>query len=251
MRATGVSVPGYLDTLGSAWEHPAACTPRSMKLFALVVAFGVVLGYLTGGRLYHFESLRLKFWWLAIVGLGIQFAPLPEGDVGTDLLIRTIVLSASYTLLVAFALVNIRIPGMVLVLIGLACNFAVIAANGGMPASAEALRDSGQDDVLELLREDGAAKHHLMTDDDVLTFLGDVIPVPQPIGQAISVGDVFMYAGLIWLIFGAMRGRTPSTSPAERERRRGKHRPGAPARSSTQDDFGFLPPGARRSGTAR
>ena len=250
MRATSVSVPGYLDTNGAAWEHPAACNPRSMKLFVLVVAFGVLLTYLTGGRLSHFESMRLRLWWLAIVGLGIQFAPLPEGTVGTDLLIRTIVLSASYTLLVVFAAVNIRIPGMVLVLVGLACNFAVIAANGGMPASAEALRDSGQEDVLALLRDEGADKHHIMTDDDVLTFLADVIPVPQPIGQAISVGDVFIYVGLIWLIVGAMRGRTPSATQAELGRRRGKHRPGGSGRPRTQDDYGFLPPGARRSGTA-
>ncbi len=221
-----------------------------MKLFFLVIAFGVLLGYLTGGRLSHFESLRFRLWWLAIVGLGIQFVPLPEGDVGTDLLVRTMALSASYTLLMSFAAVNIRIRGMVLILVGLACNFAVIAANGGMPASAQALRDSGQDDVLQLLREDGAAKHHLMTEDDVLTILGDVIPVPQPIGQAISVGDVFMYTGLIWLIVRAMQGRTRSTIQAELERRRGKHRPGASRRSSTRDDFGFHPPGARRSGTA-
>jgi Family of unknown function (DUF5317) len=220
-----------------------------MKLFALVIAFGILVGYLTGGRLSRFESMRLRWWLLAIVGLGIQFVPLPEGTTGTDLLVRTVVLSASYTLLVVFAAVNVRIPGMVLVLIGLACNFAVIAANGGMPVRAEALRDSGQEDVLALLEEDGAAKHHLMTDEDVLTFLGDVIAVPQPVGQAISIGDVFIYTGLIWLIVAAMRARTPSASPEEPGRRRGKHRPGGSARSAP-DDLGFLPPGARRSGTA-
>jgi Family of unknown function (DUF5317) len=222
-----------------------------MKLFALVIVFAVLVGYLTGGRLSRFESMRLKWWWLAILGLGVQFVPLPEGTGGTDLLVRTIVLSLSYTLLLVFAAVNLRIPGMVLVLIGLACNFAVIAANGGMPVRAETLRDSGQEDVLALLQQDGAAKHHLMTDDDVLPFLGDVIAVPQPVGQAISIGDVFMYAGLIWLIVGAMRARTPSTSREEPGPRRGKHRPGGPATSRVQDDFGFLPPGARKSGTAR
>ena len=126
----------------------------------------------------------------------------------------------------------------------------MIAANGGMPASAEALRDSGQEDVLALLGDEGADKHHLMTDDDVLTFLGDVIPVPQPIGQVISVGDVFIYGGLMWLIVGAMRGRTPSATQEEPGRRRGKHRPGGSERRTAQDDLGFLPPGARRSGTA-
>jgi hypothetical protein len=221
-----------------------------MKLFALVIVFAVLVGYLTGGRLSRFESMRLRWWWLAIVGLGIQFVPLPEGTEGTDLLVRTIVLSLSYTLLVLFAAVNVRVPGIVLVLIGLACNFAVIAANGGMPVRAGALRDSGQEDVLALLQEDGAAKHHLMTDEDVLTFLGDVIAVPQPVGQAISIGDVFIYTGLIWLIVAAMRARTPSASQEEPGRHRGKHRPGGSARSTAQDDLGFLPPGARRSGTA-
>jgi hypothetical protein len=221
-----------------------------MKLFVLVIGFAILVGYLTGGRLSRFESMRLRWWWLAIVGLGIQFVPLPEGGAGTDLLVRTIVLSVSYTLLVVFAAVNVRVPGMVLVLIGLACNFAVIAANGGMPVRAQALRDSGQDDVLALLQEDGAAKHHLMTDEDNLTFLADVIAVPQPVGQAISIGDVFIYAGLIWLIVAAMRARTPSTSPEEQGRHRGKHRPGGPAKRTPQDDLGFLPPGARRSGTA-
>ena len=89
-----------------------------MKLFVLVILFAVLIGYLIGGRLSGFESMRLRLWWLAIVGLGIQFVPLAEGTVGTDLLVRTIVLSASYTLLVVFAAVNIRIPGMVLVLSG-------------------------------------------------------------------------------------------------------------------------------------
>jgi hypothetical protein len=226
-----------------------------MKLFALVILFGVLVGYLTGGRLSRFESMRPRWWWLALAGLGIQqFVPLPEGDAGTDLLVRTLVLSLSYTLLVVFAAVNIRVPGMVLILIGLACNFAVIAANGGMPVRAQTLRESGQEDVLALLEEDGeedgAAKHHLMTDEDTLRFLGDVIAVPQPIGQAISVGDVFMYTGLIWLIVAVMRARTPSWSPEEPGRHRGKHRPGGSARSKAHDDLGFLPPGARRSGTA-
>jgi hypothetical protein len=123
-----------------------------MKLLLAVVVISVLLGYVFGGRLHRLEALRPRWWGLVILGLGIQFIPLPEGASGTDLVIRTAVLSLSYTLLVAFALVNVRMPGMFLVVIGLACNFAVIAVNGGMPASAEALIDSGQEDVLYLRR---------------------------------------------------------------------------------------------------
>ena len=220
-----------------------------MKLLLAVVLLSVYLGYLFGGRLHRLEALRPRWWGLVIVGLGIQFIPLPAGGTGTDLIVRTGVLALSYTLLVTFAAVNIRMPGMLLVLIGLACNFTVIAVNGGMPASADALIDSGQEDVLASLRTEGADKHHLLTDEDQLTFLADVIAVPEPIGQAVSVGDVFVYAGLVWLVIATMRGWTPSEGSEASRRRRGRHRPGATTEAEVRPDFGFLPPGTTRSGT--
>jgi hypothetical protein len=93
--------------------------------------------------------------------------------------------------------------------------------------SADALRDSGQAELISQLQEAGADKHHLLSDGDVLTPLADVIAVPKPIGQAISIGDVFQYAGLMWLVVAAMRGRIPSSQMAS-EPYRGKHRRGEP-----------------------
>jgi Family of unknown function (DUF5317) len=222
-----------------------------MKLLLAVVVLSVCLGYLFGGRLDRLEALRPRWWGLVILGLGIQFIPLPNGATGTDLVIRTAVLALSYSLLLTFALVNVRMPGMFLVVIGLACNMTVIVANGGMPASAQALIDSGQEDVVAYVREQGADKHHLLTDDDRLTFLADVIAVPQPIGQAVSVGDILVYAGLTWLVVAVMRGWTPSARPAGSRPRRGKHRRGATREPEPLPDFGFLPPGATTSGTGR
>jgi hypothetical protein len=225
-----------------------------MKLLLAVVVLSVCLGYLFGGRLHRLEALRPRWWGLVLLGLGIQFVPLPDGVAGTDLVIRTAVLALSYSLLLTFGLVNVRMPGMFLVVIGLACNMTVIVVNGGMPASAQTLIDSGQEDVLAYLRDQevtdqGADKHHLLNDDDQLTFLADVIAVPQPIGQAVSVGDILVYAGLTWLIVATMRGWTPSARPAGW--RRGKHRRGATREPEPFPDFGFLPPGATTSGTGR
>jgi hypothetical protein len=222
-----------------------------MKLLLAVVLLSVCLGYLFGGRLHRLEALRPRWWGLVLLGLGIQFVPLPEGVAGTDLVIRTAALALSYCLLLAFGLVNVRMPGMLLVVLGLACNMTVIVVNGGMPASAQALVDSGQEDVLDYLRDQGADKHHLLTDADQLTFLADAIAVPEPIGQAVSVGDVLVYAGLTWLIVAAMRGWTPAARPAGSGPRRGRHRRGATREPEPLPDFGFLPPGARTSGTGR
>jgi len=219
-----------------------------MKLFVFVIVAAVLAGLVFGGRLSNLEKLRLHWWGLALTGLAIQFIPLPEGAGGLDLALRTTVLAISYGLLLTFAIANLRVKGIALLVAGLAMNFTVIVVNGGMPVSAQALRDSGQQDVLASLQVERADKHHLRTEEDRLTFLADVIAVPQPIGQAVSLGDVFIYAGLAWAIVAAMRGRTPSPNSARWGPYRGRHRPGEAPASGAPDDLGFLP-ATTRSGT--
>lgn len=198
-----------------------------MTLFLAVIALALLVGLALKGSLRRFEDLRLRWWGLVVAGLGLQFVPLPSGRAGTDLTVRILVLGSSYGLLLAFALLNVRLPGMPLVLVGLAMNAAVILPNGGMPVGREAIERSGQEEMLQLLVEEGAAKHHLLTEDDVLTPLADVIPIPKPVGQIVSVGDLFLYAGVAWLIVAVMRGRTGSAGPRPRGSYHGKHRPGS------------------------
>jgi hypothetical protein len=180
------------------------------------------------------------------LGFAIQFVPLPGGPNGTDLIVRTVVLAISYTLLITFAMANRRLPAMWLIALGLLCNAVVIVANGGMPVSRGALESSDQAELIALLEEQGADKHHLMDEGDVLTFLADVIGVPPPVGQAISIGDVFVYVGLIWLVVAAMRGRIPSTSSSEAGPYRGRHRRGGQVAPAVASPL----PAATRSGTA-
>src|SRR6266508_429461 len=146
-----------------------------MTLFAFALLLGVAFGYLLRGRLSNLGLARIRWWGFIVAGLLLQFVPLPGGDGGTDLLIRTVVLSLSFIMLVSFALINVRVPGMVLIMVGVLANFAVIAANGGMPVSADALRDSGQHAELAQMRQSDADKHHLVTDSDSSTFLDDII----------------------------------------------------------------------------
>lgn len=195
-----------------------------MILLIAVVALAIALGLLLKGSFRGFEDLRLRWWGLVVVGLALQLVPLPGADSGTDLVVRVAVLAVSYALLILFAALNVRWRGMPLVLIGLALNALVIVANGGMPVSAEAIEASGQADMLDLLIQEGAAKHHLMTDDDVLTPLADVIPIPPPVGQIVSVGDLFVYAGIVWLVVVVMRGRTRPKGLGWLGPYRGKHR---------------------------
>lgn len=204
-----------------------------MILFVAVVVFAFLVGLALRGSPRGFEGLHLRAWALVAVGLVLQFAPLPTGAGARDLAVRVAVLGASYMLLVAFATLNRRMPGMPLVLVGLLLNAAVILPNGGMPVSEQAIRASGQRDMLQRFIDEGATKHHLMTGDDVLRPLGDVIGLPPPIRQVVSVGDVSVYAGIVWLIVAVMLGRVRPAGPARPGRYRGKHRPRPRSRPET------------------
>ena len=110
-----------------------------------------------------------------------------------------------------FAILNIRAPGVVLILIGLALNAIVIVANQGMPVTRNALEGSNQSATLSELIANGGAKHHLADGTTNLLPLGDVIPLGQPLNQAISVGDVCVQLGAACFIVFSMPRRHPRT----------------------------------------
>ncbi len=211
-----------------------------MILLLGVVVIAVAVGYAIGGRLGNLGSIRLQWWWLAPLGLALQLIPVSadrSNPFGYALLV------ASYVVLVVFAARNLRLAGMVPVLVGLALNGLVVTANHGMPVTRSALRESGQESLLNDLEKHGGAKHHLSRDDDELVFLADSIPIPKPIGQVVSVGDVLIYAGVIWAVAAAMRRRTRETATAPRSARSSSSNPPDPPPDPPS------PPPSRNSGT--
>jgi hypothetical protein len=116
-----------------------------------------------------------------------------------------VLLAASYAVLVVFLISNRWVPGMPVMRIGLLLNLLVVLLNGGMPVTAWAIEHVGGDPAV--LAQEARTKHHLQTDDDLLWWLGDVIPVPAPFNDVVSVGDVLLYGGMVYSIAEIMRGR--------------------------------------------
>jgi len=175
-----------------------------MNLVVPSFALAVLIGYLRGGRLASLGRIRLRWQGVAIVGLALQFLLWPGGPWP----LRYLYLS--FALLGTFAVVNRRVAGFWMIVTGITLNLLVIVLNQGMPVSRSAVVASGQADTLTRLVDDGGAKHHLADEDDHLRFLGDVIAI-RPLEQAISVGDVFTYGGVMWLIVTGMGSRTRRT----------------------------------------
>jgi hypothetical protein len=139
-------------------------------------------------------------------------------------------LYVSFVLLSIFALRNIKVAGFPLIILGVAMNFLVIGSNQGMPVARGALEGSGQGDLLGDLVNNPYPKHHLADDGDAVVFLGDVIAVPKPIGQAISIGDIFTYTGVGVVVVSAMR--TPVPGRKDDEEPVGAHQDGTVAAGS-------------------
>jgi len=153
--------------------------------------------------------------------------------------------------LLALVAVNRRAPGAALMAVGLALNLAVVAFNGGMPVSRAAIRAVGGAGDRTVVVEDGA-KHHAMTESDVLRPLADVIPVPRPIGIVFSIGDVLLYAGIAVFLVSVTRGRFRENlrPPARRFLMyRGKHSPVAYRLPARYRSARSAPPAVARSGT--
>jgi hypothetical protein len=179
-----------------------------MKLVLPAFAVAILIGYLRGGRLAALADLRLRWQGAAVLGLLLQVLLWPGGDW------PLVYLYASFVLLAAFAIVNIRVTGVVLILVGVALNFTVIVLNRGMPVSRVAVVASHQADSLGDLVDDGGAKHHLASSEDHLRFLGDVVALPA-LDQAVSVGDVFTYGGVMVLIAAGMGRRRRAGDPGD------------------------------------
>ena len=215
----------------------------------IVLVLAVAAGFAAHGSLRPFEHLRVHLWGLAVAGLILQAIPLPREASSAAV---AGLFALCYVSLIACVWVNRRLPAAGLILIGLALNMLVVVPNGGMPVSAQAVRISGGS-VEDLPAAGGSSKHHLMTDDDVLRPLGDVIPGPPPLSDVLSIGDLFLYVGLGCFVVLVMLGlsgenRRPPARWFQMYRGQHQHVRRSP-RSSRARLRPALPAAAARSGT--
>ena len=221
-----------------------------MSPILAVIGASLVVGLVAGGSLRSFERLHVHWWALVFVGLALQLVAVPRYGTVPAWAIGAGLLISSYVLLLMFLTVNRWIPGAAVMAVGLLMNLAVVAANGGMPVSARAVENAGG--TASTLATDAGAKHHLMSDRDLLAPLGDIIPIPRPAGVVLSIGDVLLYAGMAWFVFQVMRGRsreTPRPIAMWFLAYRGKHAPGHWRLAARYR--AAAPVGGERSGTER
>jgi hypothetical protein len=161
-------------------------TTRVVVLFTLALAIGLMIGLVRGGTI---NALRRVHVARPRLGLAVPLALATAYLVPGLLVPGWIVATALFAL---FAAVNSRLPGLSLVLAGMALNMVVITANGRMPVSIYQAERIGIDATdIESSRVVEPANS-----DTLLAPVGDVIPFPFPGARSVvSIGDILLASG--------------------------------------------------------
>lgn len=179
----------------------------------MVLLLALAAGFLVGlawarWRGYPYQIPSLQHLWLAFVAFLPQFIvvylPVTRRHF-PDWLVAGCLL-ASQILLLGFAWLNRRLPGMPILICGVALNLAVMAANGGfMPVSPQtASHLVSKDSLLDIQPGSriGTKDILLYPQDTHFEWLSDrfLPPIWSPYQVAFSLGDVLIALGAFWLL---------------------------------------------------
>ena len=207
-----------------------------MVSLAIVAGIALLVVLVTRGSFRQLFRLRIQAIWMVVVALAIQIL-LALVDIPADRLddLGFGLVMVSYAFLLAFCFVNLRVPLMWVIALGIALNALVIGLNRGMPTADHEVTTRSGRTVEEPIER--TARHRPESDDDLLPFLGDRLRVPV-VNELLSVGDVVIGIGVVLVFYEGSRVRRRPRSRAERmariaERLREREKMPAPAQTYT------------------
>ena len=176
-------------------------------LSALVMGLAVGLGWSRWrGQPYQARALKVK--WLVLVAFLPQLviAYLPVFHTLLPDWLAAISISASLMVFLAFVLINRKLPGMPILMIGLVLNLIVILANHGWmpisPQTASHLPGGSDLQSYNVGRRFGEKDILLNPQDIHFEILSDRFLLPDWFSYkvAFSLGDILIALGVFWLL---------------------------------------------------
>jgi hypothetical protein len=177
-----------------------------LLLIATMIGLGLLTGALARGSLRGLKEIQFRVTWVLFVALFIAILPLLNHTINEHRRVFQLIAFAGVLIFLAANIVVMRNEvrgGLIVVTVGWALNFIVIAANGGMPLSRWAYAHSGQTDQITQ-GKGGFYRIVLGGPHTTLRSLGDVIPL-KPYRIVLSIGDILMILGVAFVIAAAMR----------------------------------------------
>ena len=207
-----------------------------MLLLIVAVLAGGAIGSFRRPVGAHTPRPAMHRIWLLGVGAALNAAaPLLDDR------LATLALAASLTVLIAAAVANRHLTGVVVVGAGLLLNLMAVVLNNGMPVRQSALERAEAVEPGETPILDGP--RHLETGSDRFGVLGDVLPIPLT-REVLSFGDLIVIIGAADAVRELARRRSRRWTESERAAYRLRT-----ATTSVVQDWGTAPSAAPVSGS--
>jgi len=187
-----------------------------IPLLATMIGGGLVVGFVLGGRVKGLTNIRFRL--SPLLFISVVLALLPFWFHGLEPSRRIFSLVA-YAGVLLFLVINIAAErgavraGLLVITLGWALNFIVIAANRGMPMSLWAYAKSGQTEAVTQ-GSGGFYRIVIAHPGSILRPLGDVIPI-RAFHEVLSIGDCVLILGVAFVIAAGMRTAGRHTAHVE------------------------------------
>ena len=169
-------------------------------MFELAVVLGVLIAVVRRVDVLAIAELRFRGLWFCFPAFAIKLLLFALGAGGNPFVIAYgMWLQLAVTLiLLGLVAINLHVPGMPVVLVGLLANLLVIGLNGGrMPATIPALLATGQSGLITMLQAHEDPGHVLVDAGTRLPWLADWIPLNPLNHKVVSPGDIVAALGLV------------------------------------------------------
>jgi len=162
-------------------------------MFIETLVLSIVIGFLRKGKLKNFGLIQFRWISLLFLSFALQFM---VNYIGSAVLSYwgNIFHIGSYLLIFYFFWTNKKQLNLLLS-IGVILNFLVIILNGGsMPVDTRHMSFS----IIEKIQQ--SVTHTVLTSGTKLPWLADIIYIPWPTRQMLSLGDIFLSIGVFILV---------------------------------------------------
>jgi len=176
-------------------------------MFIEAVLIALFIGGFRGGRLSNIIDMNIRGWYLILLSLLLSLSPVflrNFENIGNTPVV--LMFFGMVILLIVLAL-NMDKKGAWLILIGGLLNAGIMVFNGfRMPVIVGGLEGAGLSALLEGITDGTIINYVASEATGVMTVLTKfiIIPKPYPIPKILSIGDIVMSIGLLWMIMGEM-----------------------------------------------
>lgn len=176
----------------------------------ILLAGALLTGLARRGKVSNLAKIHLMHPWLIFLSilLEISLIMLSRYNVALAWSFVFMFISIQYIFLLAFIWVNRHLPYSRLIWLGSFLNCLVILLNKGtMPLAPAYLNLNRAKLSYDFLVNGNLPLYHIIDENTVLWFLGDIIRIPYPFSAFMSIGDIILYAGVFLMLQSLIAGK--------------------------------------------